>query len=183
MAALISINIVKQQQSRSLFHLRTLPKNGITRSYKSPLILHQETMIIWSIFSLSRPLFSTRFLWNTLDFSRLLTFWRGAFINVLIVYQWPLTLSTQQVWADDRSNISRGKKIKKVIILKFGHYTWNHHEKRIPISTNMPSIGLVICEIGDNIWEFDENKSFFCNVKPIAPNVLVLSVKHPRIVV
>ena len=36
---------------------------------------------------------------------------------------------------------------KNFKILEFGDYIWNHHERCIEISTNMPSIGLVIPEI------------------------------------
>ena len=43
------------------------------------------------------------------------------------------------------------KHLKKINILDFGDYIWNYVEKLIPISTNMPSIGLVIGEIG---WEY-----------------------------
>ena len=35
---------------------------------------------------------------------------------------------------------------KNVNILEFGDYIWNHHEKCIVISTNMPGIALEICE-------------------------------------
>ena len=31
--------------------------------------------------------------------------------------------------------------------MEFGGYIWNHHVKCIQISTNMPGIGLEICEI------------------------------------
>ena len=37
--------------------------------------------------------------------------------------------------------------VKNVEIVEFHYYIWNHHEKYIEISTNMPSIGLVILEI------------------------------------
>ena len=33
------------------------------------------------------------------------------------------------------------------IILKFGDYIWNHHYLCIQISTNMPDIGSIVCEI------------------------------------
>ena len=41
------------------------------------------------------------------------------------------------------------KKIKKCQNsgIWYGDYIWNHHEKCIQISTNMPDIGLEICEI------------------------------------
>ena len=40
------------------------------------------------------------------------------------------------------------KILKKILnILEFGDYIWNHHEKCIQIRTNMPGIGLEMCEI------------------------------------
>ena len=42
--------------------------------------------------------------------------------------------------------------IQKVNILKFDDYIWNHHDKCIQISTNMPAIGLEIGTILRN-WE------------------------------
>ena len=49
--------------------------------------------------------------------------------------------------ADDESKIIH-KIIKNVKIQKFDYHIWNHHEKCIDLSTNMPSIGSVIYEIG-----------------------------------
>ena len=43
---------------------------------------------------------------------------------------------------------------KNVNILEFGDDIQNHHKKCIEISTNMPSIGLVIPEIAVEISEF-----------------------------
>ena len=40
---------------------------------------------------------------------------------------------------------------KCVNILEFGDYIWNHNEKCIEISTNMPGIGLEICEISSTL--------------------------------
>ena len=37
--------------------------------------------------------------------------------------------------------------VTNVNILQFGYFVWNHYEKCIQISTNMPGIGLEICEI------------------------------------
>ena len=31
--------------------------------------------------------------------------------------------------------------LKEITILEFGDYNWNHHEKCIQTSTNMPGIG------------------------------------------
>ena len=43
------------------------------------------------------------------------------------------------------------KNVKNGRILSFGEYIWNHHEECIQIRTNIPSIGLAICEIGFEI--------------------------------
>ena len=40
---------------------------------------------------------------------------------------------------------------KKFKILEFGDYIWNHYEKCIVISTNMPCIGAEMCEIS-RMW-------------------------------
>ena len=37
-------------------------------------------------------------------------------------------------------------------ILEFGDSIWNHNEKCIEISTNMPGIGLEMCEISGILW-------------------------------
>ena len=59
------------------------------------------------------------------------------------------------------SVITRGKILKNVTILKCCDYFLNHCEKCIQISTNMPSTGLVICEIGFEFHEIWEKNSFF----------------------
>ena len=46
-----------------------------------------------------------------------------------------------------RRQLKLHKSFKNVKILQFGDYIWNHHEKCIQISTNMPGIGLEISEI------------------------------------
>ena len=50
-----------------------------------------------------------------------------------------------------------GKKIhnifKNVNILEFHDHIWNHHEKCIQKSTNMPGINSLICEIDVKISE------------------------------
>ena len=51
--------------------------------------------------------------------------------------------------------------VKNVNILEFHDHIWNHHEKYIEISTNMPSIGLVIPELTCEMLEFWENKHYF----------------------
>ena len=43
---------------------------------------------------------------------------------------------------------------KNVPILEFGDFIWHHHAKCVQINTNMPSIGLEICEIGFEFKEF-----------------------------
>ena len=47
-------------------------------------------------------------------------------------------------------------------ILEFRDYIWNHHEKCILMSTNIPSIGSVISQIGSDFWE--KKKTPFKNV-------------------
>ena len=44
--------------------------------------------------------------------------------------------------------------VKNVKIVEFHDHIWNHHEICIQISTNMPSIGLVIPEIPCEMLEF-----------------------------
>ena len=39
------------------------------------------------------------------------------------------------------------KVVKNVKIAEFQNHIWNHYEKYIEISTNMPAIGSLICEI------------------------------------
>ena len=66
--------------------------------------------------------------------------------------------------------------LKKVNILEFGDYIWNHHEKFIQISTNMPGISLEICEI----LRILRNKTIFVwMVKPMA--ACVQSINIPEI--
>ena len=55
--------------------------------------------------------------------------------------------------------------LKNVNILKFDYYIWNPHEKYIEISTNIPSIGLIIREIGFEILEFGANKTLLLHGK------------------
>ena len=64
--------------------------------------------------------------------------------------------------------------------IEFYCYIWNHHGKCIKISTNMPSIGLVICEMGCKIWEFDTNKILFYIVKPLAAWQVLTQVTQPK---
>ena len=64
--------------------------------------------------------------------------------------------------ADDDKNLTKCTKnvtkcTKKVNIPEFGDYIWNHSEKCIQISTNMPGIGLGIREI----LRFFRNKNDF----------------------
>ena len=71
-----------------------------------------------------------------------------------------LMLSARQASADDRSK-KLTNWVKNVNIVKFHDHIWNHHEKCIQISTNMPSIGLVIPEIACEMFAFWENKYNF----------------------
>ena len=52
-----------------------------------------------------------------------------------------LTVSMRRAWADDNQKCH--KMFKNFKFLEFGDYIWNHHQKRIQISTNMPNIGWV----------------------------------------
>ena len=58
------------------------------------------------------------------------------------------------------------KLCKNVNIVEFHDHIWNHHEKCIQQSTNMPGIGLAIPEITLEMLEFLENKHI-CSVKPM----------------
>ena len=51
--------------------------------------------------------------------------------------------------------------VKNVKIVECHDHIWNHYEKCIQISTNMPGVGSVICEIGFEIEEICENKMNF----------------------
>ena len=50
---------------------------------------------------------------------------------------------------------------KNVTILEFHDHIWNHHEKYIEISTNMPGIGSVNREITVKMSEMSESKHDF----------------------
>ena len=77
--------------------------------------------------------------WKTLPILQIF----GTLIYIIMSY---LTLSTRQAWADDIRNVTHF--VKNVKIVEFHYHIWNHHEKCIQISTNMPDIdGLEICEI------------------------------------
>ena len=76
-----------------------------------------------------------------------------------------LMLSTRQASADDRSYIFNTF-CKNVNILEFHGHIWNHHEKCIQQSTNMPGIGLLIREIDIKMSETLGEKTLF-SVKPI----------------
>ena len=60
------------------------------------------------------------------------------------------------------------KLLKNVNVLEFHDHIWNNQEKYIQIGTNMPSIGLVICEICKLRLRFLENKQVFYRVKLMA---------------
>ena len=64
-------------------------------------------------------------------------------------------LCTRQASADDRSN-KLTNFVKNVKIVEFHDLIWNHHEKCIQISTNMPGIGSLIREIDVEMSEIDK---------------------------
>ena len=69
-------------------------------------------------------------------------------------------LSTRQVSADDFvKNLT--KFVKNVDIVEFHDQIWNHNEKWIQISTNMPGIGSLIREIAVEMSEIWESKRTF----------------------
>ena len=77
-------------------------------------------------------------------------------------------------WADDDSKCRQNvaKFSKNLNILEFSDYIWNHHEKCIPISTNIDSIDSVICELDiENLNIFDQ------------PNPLAWYKTNPRVLV
>ena len=81
-------------------------------------------------------------------------------------------LSTRQTSADDRSK-SVTKYVTNVEIVEFHHHMWNHNEKCIQISTNMPGIGSLIREIAVEVSEIWETKQILLSkTKP-----RILSVK------
>ena len=67
-------------------------------------------------------------------------------------------LSMRQASAD-RQVKNETNFVKNINIVEFHYHIWNHNEKCI--STNMPGIGSVICEIAVEIWEMWEIKQTF----------------------
>ena len=65
--------------------------------------------------------------------------------------------------------------LKKVKTVGFQYHIRIHHEKCIQISTNMPSIGLVIPEITCEMLRILRKQTQFCSVKPTP---CVVSVKR-----
>ena len=61
---------------------------------------------------------------------------------------------------------------------EFDYYIWNHCEKYIQISTNLRSIGIVICKIGFKFEEFCDRKTLLCMV---SINGRVVQVLKPPI--
>ena len=58
--------------------------------------------------------------------------------------------------------------VKNVKIVEFHDHIWNHQEKCIQISTNMPGIGSLIREIAVQISDVLLKTQFcWCSVKPI----------------
>ena len=87
-----------------------------------------------------------------------------------------LKLTKWQARADDRSKMSQTSfKNKKIIFLEFGNYIWNHREKCIQISTNMPGIDFVIREIDFESLNILRNRTLFFHCKT---NAHVLSVNN-----
>ena len=72
-------------------------------------------------------------------------------------------INIHQVAGVSRRQINKNTKMfKNVNIIEFSYFSWNHHEKCIEISTNMPSTGLVIREIDVDICANWENNNCFC---------------------
>ena len=59
------------------------------------------------------------------------------------------------------------KFVKNVDILQVHDHIWNHNEKYIQLSTNMPGIGSVIREIAVTISEMSTILASFCSLKTI----------------
>ena len=68
------------------------------------------------------------------------------------------------------------KFVKNVKIVEFHYHIWNHHEKCIQISTNMPSFGLAFPEITCEMLNLRKQIQF-CSVKPMPS---VVSVKNNK---
>ena len=71
-------------------------------------------------------------------------------------------LSTRQASADDRST-KLTNCVENVNIVEFYDHIWNHNDKCIQVSTNMPGIGSIIREIAGEIsemWEININQTF-----------------------
>ena len=64
-------------------------------------------------------------------------------------------LSTRRASADDGSN-NLTNFVKNVNIVEFHDHIWNHHEKYIEISTNMPGFGSLIREIAVKFQKFEK---------------------------
>ena len=65
-----------------------------------------------------------------------------------------IMLSTPPAGECKRQVINLTNFVKNVQIVEFHGHIWNHHEKCIQLSTNMPSIGVVIPEITCEMLEF-----------------------------
>ena len=66
-----------------------------------------------------------------------------------------LVVNPYHVAGECRRQVKNVKEIvKNVNIVTFHDPIWNHHDKCIQKSTNMPGIGLLIREIDVNISEF-----------------------------
>ena len=67
--------------------------------------------------------------------------------------------------ANDRQKSNKCQ--QNVNIVEFHNHIWNHHEKCIQISTNMPGIGSLIREIDVKFKENMKKHKYFCSVKPM----------------
>ena len=63
------------------------------------------------------------------------------------------SLNTYHAAGMSRRQVQHFLKLSNVKILELHNHIWNHHDKCIQISTNMPSIGSLICEIHIKISE------------------------------
>ena len=89
---------------------------------------------------------------------------RPCLVNCLIWcghgYNWnrlTIELNAFHAAGECRRQVKNVKNVvKNVNIVGFHDHIWNHHEKCIQISTNMPSIGFVIPEIVTAISRINE---------------------------
>ena len=69
-------------------------------------------------------------------------------ISVLTFHSWPINLNTYHAAGVNRRQVKTFTKVSNMpTFWNLVTIIWNHHEKCIQISTNMPGICLEICEI------------------------------------